>query len=154
MTQNEFLERVPGFIRQAKRIAYDISEGKIALTTDIRDIARLDAVIDQVRNLCRKGLIEDNVAWNTSVLLGVVLGEMIAREEGLHWLMSRDGVPVVGLDRGNCISPITKIYKIFTSKTDDEGTARSFYRGFKAIRQYCAMSDEEKSRVTTYVRPD
>lgn len=150
MDLKEFKESIPAYIDQAVSTADRISEGKTKLSPSLEKLEELDVVIEYLHNLQRKGLINDTVVWNASVAFGVLLGEMIIREHGFHWVMD-DQMPLVETDDGNRLSPITKLYKILTDDDDCEGTPSGFYEGFKALEQYYAMSDEEKEKITTYI---
>lgn len=150
MDLKEFKENIPVYIDQAVSTADRISEGKTKLSPSLEKLEELDEVIEYLHNLQRKGLINDAVVWNTSVAFGVLLGEIIIREHGFHWVMG-DQMPLVETDDGNRLSPITKLYKILTDDDDCEGSPSGFYKGFKALDQYYAMSDEEKEKITVYI---
>ena len=150
---HEFMEELPSFIQQAKDIGMN-TDGKIVLTTSLDSVKELDRVLEYIQNLWRKKLINDTVAWNTSVVLGALLGEMIINERGFHWAMNDNDLPVVETDDHNQLSPISKLYKIITDEDDCEGTASGFYEGFKALEHYQSLSDEEKERITTYVNKE
>ena len=145
----EFKENIDRYINQANEIGNHIN--KSDLKPNLVCINDLDEVVEKVHSLWIKGLIDDTVAWNTSVALGVLLGEMIIKEHSYHWAINSEDIPVVETDDNNQLSPITKIYKIVIDEDDCEGSPSSFYSGFKAILEYYAMSDEEKEKITTYV---
>ena len=148
MDLNEFKERIPAFFEQAVTIAERISDGKRELGPSLDKLTELDGVVEYLHNLQNKGLINDTVVWNASVAFGVLLGEMIIREHGFHWVID-DQLPMVETDDGNRLSPITKLYKILTDDDNCEGSPSGFYDGFLALQQYYAMRDEEKDEITT-----
>lgn len=151
MDLQEFKGSIDDFVQKAIDIGLQVSSGEITLVSDISAIDELDTVIDAVHNLRRKELIDDNVSWNISVTLGTLLGEMIIKENGFHWAINSNDIPVVETEEKNQLSPITKIYKILLDNKDEEGSAKSFYNGFKALQAYDQMSDEEKERITKYI---
>lgn len=153
MKIDEFLENKHAFIEQAIDVGNKVSTGDANLTLDLSSIEKMDPIVDYLHNLWKKDLINDTVAWNSSVAFGVLLGDIIIKEHGFHWAMNEEEIPVVETDDGNQLSPITKLYKIITDEYDDggEGSPSSFYSGFKALQQYYAMSDEEKEKITTYI---
>ena len=154
MELKQFTDSKDSYLMQAKEVANKITEGKINLQVDIAKIKDLDAIIEQIRNLKMKNLINDDVAWNLSVLYGTVLGEMIIKEHGYHWNLNEEEMPVVETDRNDQMSPITKIYKILTSEEGDEGSPSSFYNGYQALQKYYyEMSDEEKAKITKHIGP-
>lgn len=143
----EFKKDIERYINQANEIGNSVNNND--LKPDLQYINNLDEVVESIQNLCIKGMIDDTVAWNVSVALGVLLGEMIIKEHGYHWAMNDNDIPVVETNDNNQLSPITKIYKIVTDEDDCEGSPSSFYEGFKAFLQYYAMSNEEKEKITT-----
>ena len=150
MTIVEFKDNIPTFIKQAIGTGKKITEGKTVLSSSLSSIGDLDGIIEYLHNLWEKKLISDDVAWNVSILFGVLLGEMIINEHHFHWVMN-DGLPVVETNEGNQLSPITKVNKIITDENSSEGSPTTFYEGFLALQQYQNMSDEEKGRITTYI---
>ncbi len=150
MTLEEFKMNIPGFIKQAISVGNKVLEGKVNLSCSLSGIKEMDPVIAYFHNLWVKGLIDDNVAWNSSVSFGVLLGEIIIREHDFHWEM-RDDLPVIETDDHNQLSPISKLYKIITAENDVEGSPSGFYNGFIALQQYYAMSDEERKKNTHYI---
>ena len=154
MTVEEFMKEIPKLVDQAKLIAKDAFDEPIELSTDISDIEKLDYIVSYSRKLRLKGLIDDHVAWNLSVSLGTVLGEMMIKENGYHWYINKNDIPVVGPDEERCASPITKIEKILNSEEDDEGSPSSFYNSWLALCKYYAMSDEEKEKITETIYID
>ncbi len=153
MQLDEFKTNIPVFLEQAISVGNKVSDGKAKLSCSLAGIKEMDPVIDYLHNLWKKGLIDDTVAWNASVSFGVLLGEIIIREQGFHWVIC-DELPVVETDEHNQMSPITKLYKIITDELDGEGTPSGFYNGFKAIQRYYAMSNEEREKITTYIGPE
>ena len=156
MQLGEFIESIPSFVEQAIDVGNKLSHGDANLTLELTSIKKMDPIVDYLHSLWRKGLINDTVAWNSSVAFGVLLGEIIIKEHGFHWALNNEEIPVVETEDGNQLSPITKLYKIITEEDDDgsEGSPSGFYSGFKAIQQYYAMSDEERERITTYIRSE
>lgn len=153
MQLDEFKKNIPVFLEQAITVGNKVSNGKAKLSCTLAGIKEMDSVIDYLHNLWKKALIDDIVAWNSSVSFGVLLGEIIIREQGFHWSICND-LPVVETDDYNQLSPITKLYKIITDEHDGEGTPSGFYNGFKALQQYYAMSDDEIEKITTYIGPE
>lgn len=151
MKIKEFTDSINDFISKAVDLGKQVTSNEICLSTDIKKIDELDAVINAVKNLYRKHLIDDTVAWNISVTLGTVLGEMIIGEHGFHWAINSESIPVVETDEKNQMSPITKIYKILLDTEECEGTARGFYDGFLALQKYDSMTEEEKRKMTEYI---
>ncbi len=156
MQLNEFIENIPSFVDQAIDVGNKISNSESSLEVELSSIDKMDPVIDYLHNLWKKELINDTVAWNSSVFFGVLLGEIIIKEHGFHWAINDDEIPVVETEDGNQLSPITKLYKIITDEDDEgsEGSPSGFYSGFKALQQYYAMSEEEKAKITTYIHSE
>ena len=154
MDLREFKDSIPSFIEQAVEVSQKVTDGKKTLTPSLESVKDLDGIIGYLHNLWSKKLINDTVAWNSSVAFGVLLGEMIIKEHGFDWKINDEGIPVVVTEDGNQMSPITKLYKIITDEDDCEGTPSGFYDGFKILMQYQAMSEEEKARITTYIGPE
>ncbi len=136
MTINEFTGSIEAYITKAIDLGKQVSSNEISLTTDIKSIDDLDVVINAIKNLRGKKLIDDNVAWNIAVVLGTLLGEMIIREHCFHWAINSDDIPVVEVDEANQMSPITKIYKIILDTEDCEGNATGFYETFLVLLKY------------------
>lgn len=153
MNIQEFNENIPSLVEQAVEVARKISNNETALTVSLDSIEKMDPIVDYLHNLWKKNLINDTIAWNISVSLGALLGEIIIKENNFHWALIED-LPVVETDDGNQLSPITKLYKIITDEDDCEGSPSSFYNGFKALQQYSAMSEEEKEKITTYIHEE
>ncbi len=151
MDINDYLSQKEGFIEQAIGVAKEITKGEVVLTTDISSLDDLDKVIDVIHNLKTKGLVDDTVAWNSAVMFGTILGEMIIKEHGFHWAINSEDLPVVEKDSHNQMSPITKLYKIIMDPEGMEGSAKGFYQGFLALDEYENMSEEEKAKITTYI---
>lgn len=151
MDIKEFKENIPSYIQQAINVGIDTTGGRIQLTTSMESIDDLDKVVDYIHNLYLKKLLDDNVAWNISVYLGTLLGEMIMNEGGFYWTINDDDIPVLENEKNNMLSPITKLYKIITDDNSCEGTAKGFYNAFKALEKYDSMSEEEKEKITTYI---
>lgn len=150
MNIQEFMNHIPDFLQQAFDVGDHLSQGKTELTVSLESIEKMDPIVDYLHNLWKKQLIDDAVAWNVSVSLGVLLGEIIIKEHGFHWAII-DDIPVVETDEGNRLSPITKIYKIVTDEDDTEGSPSGFYDGFKVLQQYSEMSEEEKEKIMVYI---
>ena len=140
----EFLKHKDEYVSEAINFGATCPEGAVELKTDLSYVENLDPLVSMTRRYYQKHLIDDNVAWNISVVLGTLLGEMIINERGWHWGMYDSGVPVVETDEGNKASPITKIHKIIISEEDDEGMPSDFYEGILALEQYYSMSEEER----------
>lgn len=151
MNTEEFQESIQSYIEKAIDIAKKISNGKMTLTTSFESIDDLDETVEYLHNLWAKKLIDDIAAWNVSVTLGVLLGEIIINERSFHWTINNENIPVVETENGNQFSPITKLYKIIIDEDDCEGTARGFYEVFKALEYYHSLSDDEKENFTTYI---
>ena len=151
MDINDFLSQKEGFIEKATGVAKEVTNGEVDLTTDLSSIEDLDKVIDVIHNLKTKGLVNDTVAWNSAVMFGTILGEMIIKEHGFHWAINSEDLPVVEKDSHNQMSPITKLYKIIMDPESMEGSAKGFYQGFLALEQYENLSEEEKAKITTYI---
>ncbi len=156
MQLSEFIESIPSFVEQAIDIGKKLSNGDSDLTLDLSSIKKMDPIVDYLHNLWRKDLIDNTIAWNSAVVFGVLLGEIIIKEHGFYWAINEEKIPVVETEDRNQLSPITKLYKIVTDEEDDggEGSPSGFYDGFKALQQYYAMSDEERERITTYIRSE
>ncbi|MBR5179191.1 MAG: hypothetical protein IKW90_10395 [Lachnospiraceae bacterium] len=146
MEIQEFLSKKDEFIQNAIELGKQTTKGSIILRTDIDALEDLDKVIDEVHNLYSKKLIDDTVAWNVSVVLGTLLGEIIIKENGFHWAINN--IPVVETEEKNQLSPISKINKIILDQDNIEGSAKGFYDGFIALSKYYSMSDEEKEKIT------
>ena len=146
MEIQEFLSKKDEFIQNAIELGKQTTKGSIILRTDIDALEDLDKVIDEVHNLYSKKLIDDTVAWNVSVVLGTLLGEIIIKENGFHWAINN--IPVVETEEKNQLSPISKINKIILDQDNIEGSAKGFYDGFIALSKYYSMSDEEKEMIT------
>lgn len=131
----EFTKQIDKQINNAIEIGKNCSENKILLNTNIEDIYNLDEVVEYVRNLFFKNLIDKEVAWNISIALGTLLGEMIINKHECKWSTNKDNIPVIETETGNQLSPITKIYKIILSDDDTEGRPSSFYNVFLALQK-------------------
>lgn len=151
MNMEEFRNNIPSFIEQSINIGKSIPDCNICLTASLKCINELDTTVEYLHKLWLKHLIDDTVAWNMSVMLGTLLGEMIINERCFHWVINNENLPVVETEEKNTLSPITKIYKIITDKNDCEGTARGFYEGFRILEQYHSLNDDEKEEITTYI---
>lgn len=151
MNIEEFRESIPSFIEQAIDIVKEISDGQTVLTTSLECINELDTTVEYLHNLWVKNLIDNTVAWNVSVTLGILLGKMIINERGFYWTINNEDIPVVETEDKNQLSPISKLYKIIIDENDCEGTASGFYEGFKALEHYHSLSDDEKEKLTTYI---
>lgn len=57
----EFVKQIDEQINNAIEIGKNCSENKIVLNTNIEDICNLDKVVEYVRNLFLKKLIDENV---------------------------------------------------------------------------------------------
>lgn len=135
MDIQEFKEQLPSLIEQALVIGRDVFGEECKLTNSIDSIGELDKVVASLHNLWKKKLIDDNIAWNTSFLLGTLLGEMIINEQGYHWVIEED-LPVVETLRHNQLSPISKIFKIITDEDSFEGTPSGFYKTFITLERF------------------
>ncbi len=153
MELNEFINSIPSYVDLAVTMGKKLNGGNYEITTSIKDITQIDAVVSYLHNLWEKKLINDDVAWNASVAFGVVLGEMMNNEHDYHWIIE-DNLPMISTDDNTKASPITKMYKIITDEDNCEGTASDFYEGFMALLEIQNMSDEEKERITTYVKQE
>lgn len=149
MNLEEFRENIPSFIEQAIDIGKDTSDGKIVLTTSLGYINELDTTVEYLHNLWAKNLIDNTVAWNVSVALGTLLGEMIINKRGFYWTINKENIPVVETECKNQLSPISKLYKIITDEDDCEGTPSGFYEGFKTLEHYHSLRDEKN--MTTFI---
>lgn len=151
MNIEEFRNNIPSFIEQAIENGKSVPDCNICLTASLECINELDTTVEYLHKLWDKHLINDTVAWNVSVMLGTLLGEMIISERCFHWVINIEDLPVVETEEKNTLSPITKIYKIITDNNHCEGTARGFYEGFRILEKYHSLSDDEKERLTTYI---
>ena len=131
----EFIKQIDDQINKAIELGRNCSQNAIVLNTNIECIDNLDKVLEIIRNLYFKKLIDKDIAWNVSISLGTLLGEMIINKHGFHWNMNDENIPIVEKDESNQLSPITKIYKIILSQNDDEGRPSSFYHAFLALVQ-------------------
>lgn len=133
---DEFTKKIDENLNNAIEMGKNCSENKIVLDTNIEDIYNLDKVVEYVRNLFLKKLIDKNVAWNISIALGTLLGEMIISKHDLKWSFNKANIPVIETETGSQLSPITKIYKIILSEDETEGRPSSFYNGFITLQIY------------------
>ena len=150
MDLNEFLKIKDKYIQEAIEFAEECPMEKIELKVDIKYIKKLDKLVEIIRGLYQKQMLSDDIAWNTSVDMGVLLGEMIIKKHNYKWVINTENIPVLETPEKNQLSPITKIYKILTSEEDDEGSPSSFYSSFLALEKFDKMSDDEKKKLTTY----
>ncbi len=151
MRIQQFMTEKNDLIRRAIELGEEISSRKIWLRPEMSYMDNLDKVIVMARDLREKNLIDDGAAWNISVMLGTLLGEMIINETGYRWTINDEELPVVEDEDHNYMSPITKVYKILLDKDNEEGTARSFYEGFMTLRNYDLMSEEDQAEVTEII---
>ena len=126
----EFIKQIDVQIEKAIELGRKCGENGLELNTSIETIDKLDVVVEFIRNLYQKRLIDENVAWNTAVSLGTLLGEMIIKRHGFRWNINSDNIPIIKTSVDDQLSPITKVYKIIVSKDDIEGRPSSFYNGF------------------------
>ena len=134
MDIQEFLDEKDELVQNAIELGKKTTNNSIILRKEIDAIEDLDKVIDKVHNLYSKELINDTIAWNVSVMLGTLLGEIIIKEHGFHWAINN--IPVIETEEKNQLSPISKINKIILDKDNMEGTAKSFYDGFVTLMKY------------------
>ena len=155
MNIQEFKANIPSFLEQAIDIVDHISNVKIDKDKiDIESLSILDDVVLYMNNLFKKDLINDTVARNAAVSLGVLLGEIIISKNPLYWDMNEEEIPVLRKNENSYISPITKVYKIITDMEDEEGTPSGFYSGYLALEKWNAMSDDEKEAITVHILED
>ena len=150
MNLDEFLKIKDKYIQEAIEFAEECPMGKIELKADIKYIEKLDKLVEIIRGLYQKQMLSDDIAWNTSVDMGVLLGEMIIKKHNYKWIINTEDIPVLETPEKNQLLPITKIYKIIKSEENDEGSPSSFYSSFLALENFDKMSDEEKKKLTTY----
>lgn len=129
----EFIKQIDEQIEKAIELGRKCGKKGLELNTSIETIDKLDEVVEFIRNLYQKRLIDENVAWNTAVSLGTLLGEMIIKKHGFRWDINRDNIPIINTPENDQLSPITKVYKIIVSEDDIEGRPSSFYNGFIAL---------------------
>lgn len=129
----EFIKQIDEQIEKAIELGRKCGKNGIELNTSIETIDKLDEVVEFIRNLYQKRLIDENVAWNTAVSLGTLLGEMIIKKNGFRWNINSDNIPIIKTPENDQLSPITKVYKIIVSEDDIEGRPSSFYNGFIAL---------------------
>ncbi len=129
----KFIKQIDEQIEKAIELGRKCGENELDLNTSIETIDKLDEVVEFIRNLYQKRLIDENVAWNTSVSLGTLLGEMIIKRHGFRWNINSDNIPIIKTPKDDQLSPITKVYKIIVSEDDSEGRPSSFYNGFIAL---------------------
>ena len=129
----EFIKQIDEQIEKAIEHGRKCGKKGLELNTSIETIDKLDEVVEFIRNLYQKRLIDENVAWNTAVSLGTLLGEMIIKKHGFRWDINSDNIPIIKTTENDQLSPITKVYKIIVSEDDIEGRPSSFYNGFIAL---------------------
>lgn len=149
MNIDDFKNNIPSLVEQAKDTVGHISNKQVGV--DIESMSDLDETVMYMNNLFKKGLISEDVAWNASVSLGVLLGEMILSKHKFYWDMNENGIPVLKTNENSSMSPITKVYKVITDKDGVEGTPSGLYNGYLALEQYYAMSDEEREAITEHI---
>ena len=93
----------------------------------------LDYVIERVRSMKSKGLIQEDAAHNVATCLGAYLGEIMLRDKledkGFSWQLYETGLPVLmDSDRENMASPISRVQKIILE--DDAGSVIAYYKAF------------------------
>lgn len=126
----EFIRQIDEQIEKAIELGRKCGENGLELNTNIETIDKLDEVVEFIRNLYQKRLMDENVAWNIAVSLGTLLGEMIISKYGFRWNINSDSIPIIKTSVDDQLSPITKVYKIIVSEDDIEGRPSSFYNGF------------------------
>ncbi len=126
----EFIKQIDEQIEKAIELGKKCVENELELNTSIETIDKLDEIVEFIRNLYQKKLIDENVAWNIAVSLGTLLGEMIINKHGFRWNINSDNIPIIKTSVDDQLSPITKVYKIIVSEDDVEGRPSSFYKGF------------------------
>ena len=153
MTLKEFLEVKEEYVERAISLADMWPSDPVELKPELKYMENLDEIVERTRHLREKGLLDDDTVWRASVFFGTLLGEMVINEHGYHWILDENEVPMVEDDNNIKMSPITKIQKILLSSDEDgEGSPTSFYEGFRALQKYTAMSEEEKAKITTYIK--
>lgn len=126
----EFIRQIDEQIEKAIELGRKCGENGLELNRSIETIDKLDEVVEFIRNLYQKRLMDENVAWNIAVSLGTLLGEMIINKHGFRWNINSDSIPIIKTSVDAQLSPITKVYKIIVSEDDIEGRPSSFYNGF------------------------
>lgn len=118
-----------------KAIAIGKEISSIDLDYSVNSLRNLETIIQSVRSLNAKGMLNDVTCWNAAVCLGVYLGEVMLRDHlrsmGYTWRADDSGLLML-MDRENrnAISPISKVHKKLAntgSESDGEGTVSSFY---------------------------
>lgn len=81
----EFIKQIDEQIEKAIELGRKCVENELELNTSTETIEKLDEIVEFIRNLYKKKLIDENVAWNIAVSLGTLLGEMIINKHGFRW---------------------------------------------------------------------
>lgn len=151
----DFKSEIKNYIDCAYNLTNTCPYGNYDIKMDVNNLGELDGFVEMLRDLYqnKKGLDKEQ-AWEMAVVFGTFLGEAIIKKHKFNWVENSEHIPVVETNYGNQLSPITKIYKIITSKSDDEGSPSGFYNGYLTLEKYHNMSDEEKEKITVYVDTD
>ena len=150
MNLEEFLKNKEKFIQETIELGRNCPIEKVELSTNIESIKKLDRIVEIIRGLYQKKMLDDIVAWNISVGMGVLLGEMIINKEKFKWTMNDENIPVVQTPDNAQLSPITKIYKIIKSKENDEGSPSDFYELYIAMMNFSKLPKEKQSKVSMH----
>lgn len=128
MNLEEFKNNINIIIEDVREFAVSCPIECIILDTDISYLKSFDRLINILNEIYKNNNISVDQVNDLSFNLGVFLGEMIIRENKYHWIINKNGVPVIVTNKNNVISPINYIYQSITNKNkSDEDSSSKFY---------------------------
>ena len=87
-------------------------------------IASLEQIAQSIYQTNQSQHLPDHVLWNIAATYGAYLGETLLKnglgELGLSWAENEEGMPVLWKDKGNWMSPVSKVYKRITNGPEDK----------------------------------
>lgn len=114
----EFLTKKKNIIKDAINFGKNCPVERINLTENIESINNLDKLVEIVKDFRTNDYINDTNAWQTSVTLGVLFGEMINKKHKYTWVLNSKKIPVITKSNKQKLSPINKIYDYILGKSE------------------------------------
>ena len=116
-----FNDTARGIAEDAVRYAM---QSEIALDYTRESARHVDTFLDAFHDSLDKYDSDEgaNILWNTAVLFGTYVGEMLLRsglaEKGFAWAWD-DGIPILSIPGKTAVSPITKAHKRILNGAED-----------------------------------
>lgn len=116
-----FNDAARGIAEDAVRYAM---QSEIALDYTRESARHVDTFLDAFHDSLDKYDSDEgaNILWNTAVLFGTYIGEMLLRsglaEKGFAWAWD-DGIPILSIPGKTAVSPITKAHKRILNGAED-----------------------------------